>query len=47
MDSAPATPPTPLVSLWQQNLLALKAERYIWWQRRRAPAVQVISGVAY
>jgi HK97 family phage major capsid protein len=47
MDSAPATPATPLVSLWQQNLLALKAERYIWWQRRRAPAVQVISGVAY
>jgi HK97 family phage major capsid protein len=47
LDTAPATPPTPLVSLWQQNLLALKAERYIWWQRRRLPAVQVISGVAY
>ena len=25
-DSAPATPPTPLISLWQQNLLGIKAE---------------------
>jgi HK97 family phage major capsid protein len=44
MDSAPATPPTPLVSLWQQNLLGIKAERFIFWQRRREGAVQIITG---
>lgn len=43
-DSAPATPPTPLISLWQQNLLGIKAERYIYWMIRRAGAVQMISG---
>ena len=44
MDSAPATPPTPLVSLWQQNMLGIKAERFIYWLRRRDGVVQVISG---
>jgi hypothetical protein len=44
MDSAPATPPTPLVSLWQQNMLGIRAERFIYWQMRRAGAVQMISG---
>lgn len=44
MDTAPATPPTPLVSLWQQNMLGIKAERFIYWQRRRTAAVQRISG---
>lgn len=44
MDTAPATPPTPLVSLWQQNMLGIKAERFVYWQRRRLPAVQRISG---
>lgn len=44
MDSAPATPPTPLVSLWQQNMLGIKAERFVYWQRRRLAAVQRISG---
>jgi hypothetical protein len=44
MDSAPATPPTPLVSLWQQNLLGIKAERFIYWLMRRAAAVQEITG---
>jgi len=43
-DSAPATPPTPLISLWQQNLLGIKAERYIYWLMRRVGAVQVITG---
>jgi len=43
-DSAPATPPTPLISLWQQNLLGIKAERYIYWMIRRAGAVQIITG---
>lgn len=44
MDSAPATPPTPLVSLWQQNLLGIKAERFIYWMMRRAAAVVEITG---
>jgi HK97 family phage major capsid protein len=44
MDSAPATPPTPLVSLWQQDLLGIKAERFIYWMRRREGVVQVLSG---
>jgi HK97 family phage major capsid protein len=44
MDSAPATPPTPLVSFWQQNLLGIKAERFIYWQMRRAAAIVAITG---
>ena len=43
MDSAPATPPTPLVSLWQQNMLGLKAEEYNYWLRRRDYAVGMIT----
>ena len=45
MDTAPATPPAPLISLWQQNMLGIKAERYIYWLMRRAAAVQRIGGV--
>ena len=44
MDTAPATPPTPLVSLWQQNWLGIKAEHFIYWLMRRAAAVQEITG---
>jgi HK97 family phage major capsid protein len=44
MDSAPGTPPTPLVSLWQQNMLGVKAERYIYWLLRRAAASYSITG---
>jgi HK97 family phage major capsid protein len=47
MDSAPLTPPTPLVSLWQQNMLGIRAERQIYWLLRNAAAVQVLTGVAY
>ncbi len=47
MDTTPATPATPLTSLWQQNLVGIKAERFIYWMRRRDPAVQVLSGVPY
>ena len=43
-DSAPATPPTPLISLWQQNLLGIKAERFIYWLMRRVAAAQEITG---
>ncbi len=36
-----------LVSLWQNNLLGLRAERFINWKKRRAQAVQYLSPVAY
>lgn len=43
MDSAPATPPAPLVSLWQQNMLGIKAEQYQYWLRRRDGVVGMIT----
>lgn len=43
LDSAPATPPTPMVSLWQQNLLGIKAEQYQYWLRRRDGVVGMIT----
>lgn len=46
MDSAPVTPPvaaTIMVSLWQQNMLAIKVERYIYWLMRRAVATSVVQ----
>jgi HK97 family phage major capsid protein len=45
LDSAPGTPPVNLVSLWQQNMLGIKAEIYRYWMRRRDDAVQVIGPV--
>jgi HK97 family phage major capsid protein len=36
-----------LVSLWQNNLIGLKAERYIFWMRRHDAAVAIITGVLY
>jgi HK97 family phage major capsid protein len=44
MDTAPATPPTPLVSMFQQNMLAIKAEQYQYWVKRYANAITYISG---
>jgi HK97 family phage major capsid protein len=47
MDSAPVTPPvaaTVMISLWQQNMLALRAERYLFWLLRRAAASVSITG---
>ncbi|WP_167525681.1 phage major capsid protein [Cupriavidus oxalaticus] len=38
---------TPLVSLWQSNLVAIRAERYVHWLRRRDGAVIVLTGVQY
>jgi hypothetical protein len=38
---------TSLVSLWQTNMLGLRAEREITWKLVRAAAVQYLSGVAY
>lgn len=36
-----------LVSMWQNNSVAIRAERWINWQRRRTSAVIVISDVDY
>lgn len=36
-----------LVSMFQTNSVAMRAERYINWQRRRAAAVSLITGAAY
>ncbi|WP_250477633.1 phage major capsid protein [Caballeronia sp. INML1] len=47
LDSAPVAGATQLVSLWQNNMIALRAERFINWQRRRAQAVAYISGARY
>jgi HK97 family phage major capsid protein/HK97 family phage prohead protease len=50
MDSAPASPAdatTVLVSLWQHNLVGLRAERWINWVRGRDAAVKYVSGANY
>jgi HK97 family phage major capsid protein/HK97 family phage prohead protease len=50
MDGAPdspATATTVLVSLWQNNLVGLRAERMITWKRARTAAVTYISAAAY
>ena len=33
-----------LVSLWQTNMTGIRAERYINWMKRRAAAVQAVTG---
>lgn len=50
MDSAPTNPPTAttvMVSLWQMNLVGIRAERFINWTKRRPGAVQFIDSAAY
>jgi len=50
MESAPDSPPaatTVLQSLWQNNMTALRAERWINWKKRRATAVAYISNAKY
>lgn len=44
---SPATASTVLVSLWQHNMIALKAERFITWKARRSGAVQFIQNAKY
>lgn len=38
---------TTMTSLWQRNMIGLRAERLITWMSRRANAVYVITNVAY
>lgn len=50
MDSAPATPGTASTvykTLWQFNLVGLRAEKFVAWKRARTNAVRYISNVAY
>jgi HK97 family phage major capsid protein/HK97 family phage prohead protease len=50
MDSAPTTPAdatTVLVSLWQHNLVGLRAERFANWKRANANAVKYLTAAAY
>lgn len=50
MDSAPTNPPTDstvLVSLWQMNMVGIRAERFINWRKRRTGAVQYIDRANY
>jgi HK97 family phage major capsid protein len=50
MDSSPDSPAdgdTVLVSLWQHNMVGIRAERFINWKKRRAGAVQYIDSANY
>lgn len=50
MDTAPDSPTlntTILVSLWQQNMTAIRAEREVNWVKRRSDACQYISNAKY
>jgi HK97 family phage major capsid protein len=50
MDSAPTSPPvaaTVLISLWQENLVGVKATRYVSWHRARTSSAAYISGVTF
>jgi HK97 family phage major capsid protein len=40
----PTAAATNLVNMWQSNSIALRAERFIWWGKRRTGAVQWIDG---
>ena len=47
MDDGVSPQGTTLVSLWQKNMVALRAERIINWARRRAAAVFYITAAGY
>lgn len=48
MDDAPTNPPvdaTVMVSLWQMNMLGIKAERFINWTKARSTSVSWLNSV--
>lgn len=47
MDSAPSAGAQSLVSLWQNNLIGIRAERYVNYAPRRTAAVTYIDSVAW
>jgi len=44
---SPETATTVLVSLWQHNLVGIRAERFINWKARRTGSVAWIENAAY
>lgn len=44
MNDAPSGGATSLVSLWQNGMLGVKVDRWIYWTKRRAQAAQIIDG---
>jgi HK97 family phage major capsid protein/HK97 family phage prohead protease len=44
MNDAPSTGAQSLVSLWQNGLVGVKVDRWIYWTKRRSGAVQYIDG---
>ncbi len=47
MDDSPSGGATSLLSLWQNNLVGIRAERYIRWQLRRDLGVTILEQVGY
>jgi HK97 family phage major capsid protein/HK97 family phage prohead protease len=47
LDSAPTNPATATFSLWQNNCVGIRAERWITWRRALDGAVAYISGADY
>lgn len=47
MNDSPTGGAQSLVSLWQNNLMGVRAERWLDWAKRRATAVGYISGANY
>ncbi len=47
MDSSPTTGAAELVSLWQHNMVGIRAERFINWGKRRDGVVQYIDSANY
>jgi HK97 family phage major capsid protein/HK97 family phage prohead protease len=50
MDSAPMSPAdatTVYISLWQNNMVGLRAERFVNWQKANANAVKYLTAAAY
>ncbi|QWY83560.1 major capsid protein [Rhizobium phage RHph_X2_26] len=45
MDSAPSAGATTLVSMFQTNSVAIRAERWITWKRRRTGSVAILTDV--
>lgn len=45
--TSPATASTVLVSLWQHNMVGIRAERFINWAKRRDGVVQFIDSANY
>jgi hypothetical protein len=44
---SPVTASTVTVNLWQHNMVAIRAERFINWKVRRATAAGVIAAAKY